>query len=208
MQQRFRIVFILAFFQFWVNGFTQDNAHNIAVTVDLSGNSGLYSINGEYQFYKTDKYKLNARLGYGYLPIKETNFLSIPVGVNILTGNNKHHIELGIGLSYIKGLSFSTIGNGNNNKDYPTDAIYFVPSVGYRYDKLVNGFIFKVYYSPLIVVRDLIDKDKIINDVTSDVVLAGTTTKEDYFNYFYGDSFLPKAKNKYGYFGISIGYRF
>jgi hypothetical protein len=208
MKHIFQIGLFLLFFEFCPNGFSKDNSHNIGLMLDLGGKSGGYSITGEYQICTINGFKLNAILGFGYLPIKETNFLGIPIGINLLTGVKKHHIELGIGTSYLKGLSFRIIGNGGNNKYYPTDAIYFAPSIGYRFDKCTNGLIFKVYYSPLIVIYDLIDKHKFINEVTKDVVLFGTTTKEDYFNYFYGDRFLPKATNKYGYFGISLGYRF
>jgi hypothetical protein len=200
--------FLLLFLLCCINGFSQDNPHNIQLILDIGGNSGGYSINGEYQFHSSDKYQLNAKLGLGYLPFKTTNFFSIPIGVNILSGSKNHHFEFGIGTSYLKGLSISSIGEENNKKDYPTKAIYFIPSVGYRFDKLTKGIIFKIYYSPLIVIHDFMDKDKIINDVTKNVVLSGSTTKEDYFNHFYGDRSLPEATNKYGYFGFSVGYRF
>jgi hypothetical protein len=205
MKSKYQIGLILLLLLTNLCGFSQDDHPNLGLTLDLGGNSGGYSVNGEYQIFNHDHYKVNARLGFGYLPIKGTNFLGIPIGVNLLTGNKKHHIEFGVGASYIKGLSFITIDNA---KYYPSNALYFVPSIGYRYDKLIKGLIFKAYYSPLIVIRDFIDKNKIINDVTKDVVLSGSTTREDYFNYFYGDNFLPIAKSKYGYFGISVGYRF
>ncbi len=205
MKLKYQIGLIILLLLVNLYGFSQDDHPNIAITLDLGGNSGGYSVNGEYEILNHDYYKMNARLGFGYLPVKGPNFLSVPIGINLLTGNKKHHIEFGIGASYIKGLSFTAI---DNTRYYPSNALYFVPSIGYRYDKLTKGLIFKAYYSPLIVIRDFIDKNKIINDVTRDVVLSGTATREDYFNTFYGDSFLPVAKSRYGYFGISAGYRF
>ena len=205
MKSNYQVILISLFLLTSLCGFAQEEHPLICVILDFGGNSGGYSVNGEYEILSHDHYKVNARLGFGYIPVKQTNFLSIPIGVNLLTGNKKHHIEFGVGASYINGLSFTTIDNA---KYYPSNALYFVPSIGYRYDKLTKGLIFKVYYSPLIMIHDFIDKNKIINDVTKDVVLSGTTTREDYFNYFYGDNFLPIAKSKYGYFGISVGYRF
>jgi hypothetical protein len=147
-------------------------------------------------------------LGFGFLPIKENNFLSIPFGINILTGDKNHHLEFGIGSSFINGLRFTNIQIGSSDKFYADKAIYFVPSIGYRFDKLSNGLILKVYYSPLILIHDFLDKDKFKNNVIPDGIVTGSTTKMDYFDYFFGDNFLPKAKSNYGYFGISIGYRF
>ena len=185
-------------------GFSQ----KIGLTLDLGGNSGGYSLNGEYEILKYDKYRLNARLGFGYLPIRESNFLSIPFGLNILTGKQTHHLELGIGLSYINGLQFKNIQIGSNDNYYADNAIYIVPSVGYRFDRLKGGLYFKVYYSPLILTHDFLNEDKFIEDAVPDGIVTGNSTKKDYFEYFFGDSFLPEAKNHFGYFGISIGYRF
>jgi len=205
MKSKYQILLILLLLLANLRGFSQDDQPKVGLMLDLGGNSGGYSVNGEYEFLNHDHYKVNARLGFGYIPVKQTNFLSIPIGVNLLTGNKKHHIEFGAGISYVKGLRFTTIDNA---KYYPSNALYFVPSIGYRYDKLTKGLIFKVYYSPLIVIHDFVDRNIIINDVTKDAILSGSVTKEDFFNYFYGDNFLPIAKSRYGYFGISVGCRF
>jgi hypothetical protein len=126
----------------------------------------------------------------------------------VLTGKGKHHIESGLGLSYIQGLTFRKVKIDNTEKYYSDEALYFVPSVGYRFDKLTKGLIFKVYYSPLIVMHDFFDEEEFIDEVSKDVIVFGETTKRDWFDYFYGEDFLSKAINHYGYFGISIGYRF
>jgi hypothetical protein len=208
MKRNYQFGFILFFLLTTLCGFSQEGQNKIVVTFDLGGNSGGYSFNGEYEFFRKDKYILNARLGFGYLPIKETNFISIPFGVNLLKGNQKHNLEIGIGASYIKGLSISIFQIGKNIQYFPSAAMYFVPSVGYRFDKLAKGLILKAYYSPLILISDFIDKENIINIVTKDVILPGTTTREEYFYNSYGKDLLPEAKSKFGYFGISCGYRF
>jgi hypothetical protein len=194
-----------------LKGFSQEESNNnnrLGIFLDIGGNSGGYSVNTEYNLFQADQYQLNARLGFGYLTVREVNFISIPFGINCLIGKQKHHIEIGTGASYIKGLRYLNIQIGNSNKYYSDEAIYFVPSIGYRYDKYKKGLFFKAYYSPLIVVYDFIDKEEFINDAVPDGIVFGDVTKSDFFNYFLGNSFIPEAKNSYTYFGASIGYRF
>ena len=207
MKSRYQIILILSFLLINFCGFSQEAHSHLGLTLDLGGNSGGYSVNGEYEILNHDKFKANARLGFGYLPIKNTSFLDIPFGINFLTGNQKHHLELGIGSSYISGLKFTNIQIGSNDKSYADKAIYLVPSIGYRFDKLSGGLILKIYYSPLILIHDFLNEDKFKNEAIPDGIVFGNTTKKDYFDYFFGDSFLPKAKSNYGYFGISIGFR-
>jgi hypothetical protein len=199
---------ILFFLLINLSVFSQDKPHPFVLLLDVAGNSGGYSLNGEYEFFRSDKYIVNALSGFGYFPIYNTNFLSIPIGINLLTGKQNHHLEFGLGASYLKGLTFSRTYWLGTTTYYPTESLYFIPSVGYQYDKLSKGLIFKIYYSPLVVIHDFIHKDKIINEVTKHAILTGTTTREEYFNLLYGDDFLPYAKSRLGYWGISVGYRF
>ncbi len=111
-------------------GYGQGDRYNkIAATLDLGGNGGGYCLNGEFELLAKEKYLLNTRLGFGYIPVKNTQFMAIPFGFNILTGKGKHHFEGGLGLSYIKGLTFKTIQIGDSQKCYFDEAAYFVPSV-------------------------------------------------------------------------------
>lgn len=203
-----KLTICLLLFSGFVGYGQEESSNKFVSTLDFGGNGGGYSLNGEFELITKESYLLNTRLGFGYLPVENTQFLAIPFGFNILTGKGKHHIEGGLGLSYIQGLTFKNVMIDNSEKYYSDEALYFVPTVGYRFDKLTKGLTFKVYYSPLMVIHDFFDEDKFIDEVTKDVIVFGETTKRDWFDYFYGDEFLPKAINHFGYFGISIGYRF
>jgi hypothetical protein len=72
--------------------------------LDLAGNSGLYAINAEYQIGKIYENRINARVGFGYYPSHNIGFTTVPLSVNMLTGSKMHHLELGLGVSYIIGI--------------------------------------------------------------------------------------------------------
>ncbi len=206
----FKLRLLLVILTFNLLGNSQNSTNNIALILDLAGHSGLYSLNGEYIIGDINDSKLNARIGFGYYSGDQLEFLSIPIGVNVLTGKNKNHLEFGLGFSYIRGyenLYISTEIFGNPQVWWRSEGIYFVPSIGYRFDKLTNGLILKVYYSPLIPIYDFFDKDQFINELIP--VIEGNWTKEEFYNYTNGNNnSYPTTKNRFVNFGVSIGYRF
>ncbi len=209
LRLNFGLLLCLLTFSLLVN--SQNKPKNVALTLDLVGNSGSYSLNGEYEVANIKDYKLNARIGFGYYSGGMMQFTGIPIGINMLTGAKQHHLELGIGASYIKGIQSMRFPAGiyGNPQEWSiqSEAIYFVPSVGYRFDKLTGGLILKVYYSPLIAVYDFFDKEKFLNRLIPN--LSGTWTKEEYYSYsLNGKPIYPVARNYFGMFGISVGYRF
>lgn len=191
-------------------GNSQNKSNNLALTLDLAGNSGFYTLNGEYEVGKIKDYKLNARIGFGYYSRGDIQFTGVPIGINILTGTKKHHLELGFGLSYIRGyenLYIPTETFGNSQEWWRSEGIYFVPSVGYRFDKLTNGLIIKIYYSPLITAYDLFNKEQFLNELIP--VLNSNWTKEEFYNSATGsNNTYPTIRNQFINIGLSIGYRF
>lgn len=211
MTLRLKFGLLLFLLTFNLLGNSQNKSDNFALTLDLAGNSGFYTLNGEYEIGKIKDYKLNARLGFGYYSDNVVHFTGIPIGINMLTGTKKHHLELGFGASYIKGIEHMKIPAGifGNLQEWSqqSECIYFVPSVGYRFDNLTGGLILKVYYSPLIKIYDFFDKEKFLNRLIP--VLDGNWTKEEFYsNSLNGKPIYPIAKNYFGMFGISVGYRF
>jgi hypothetical protein len=151
MKLRFRLSILLLTFYLLLN--SQNRQSNFSLILDFIGNSGLYSLNGEVKIGGLKSSQLNARIGFGYLPIYSGQFIGIPIGLNIITGTKKHHFEMGLGTSYIKGMQNLKIDE--TNSWLQSERIYLTPSIGYRFDNLNNGLIFKIYYSPLISVFDL-----------------------------------------------------
>lgn len=209
LRLKFRLLLIILTFNLLGN--SQNKTNNFALTLDFAGNSSFYTLNGEYEVGKIKDYKLNARLGFGYYSGGNIQFTGIPIGINMLTGKKKHHLELGLGTSYIKGIQNMQIpaGTFGNPQEWSqqSEGIYFVPSVGYRFDNLTGGLILKVYYSPLITIYDFFNKVKFLNELIP--VLSGNWTKEEFYNHAIGSSNgYPTAKSQFGNFGISVGYRF
>ena len=198
-----KIGFLLFFFTICFNAISQEMPKNLALTLDLGGNSGLYSLNGEYKIAKINNNQVNARAGFGYCKIKGLEIISAPIGINLVTGTKKHHLELGLGASYIKGMTLFTVQNGTT---FESEGMYFIPSIGYRFDKLTGGFIFKVYYSPVIGVFDFLNKEKFLSDMSQ--ILNRTITEEEllYLSQM-GGTHYPTIRNDFGYFGVSIGFR-
>jgi hypothetical protein len=211
MKLRRKFGFLLILLTISLIGNSQIKPDNFALTLDLIGKSGFYSLNGEYEVGKIKDYKLNARIGFGYYSGSNILFTGIPIGINMLTGTKQHHLELGLGISYIKGIENMHIPAGvyGNNQEWTqqSEGIYFVPSVGYRFDKLTGGLILKVYYSPLITIYDFFDKENFLNRLIP-VDVGGMTKEEFYSRSLNGKNTYPTAKNYFGNFGISVGYRF
>lgn len=196
-----------------LNVVSQKITNNFALTLDILGNGGLYSVNGEYKIGKINSYQVNARAGFGYYDVNNEGFVSIPIGLNLLTGTKNHHLELGLGASYVNGLPFASYKMAAT----ASEGIYFVPSIGYRYDKLTSGLIFKVYYSPFITVYDFFNEEKYIDkllqmlneNVTNGQMIREVVTREQIIQ-SEANGFIdyPTIKNRFGYFGVTVGYRF
>jgi hypothetical protein len=188
-----------------LNIISQEKSNNFALTIDLLGNSGFYSVNGEYLIGKINNYQVNARAGFGYCEIRKgLGFIGVPFGLNLLTGKKNHHLELGLGASYLKGMSATPV---LSETYIESEGIYFIPSIGYRFDKLTNGFVFKVYYSPLISVFDFFNKEKFFNEINQ--MMNRNVTEEEILNLTHmGITGYPTIKSSLVYFGVSIGYRF
>lgn len=186
--------------------------------VDIAGTGGFYSLSGEYLLTCHENYSIGAHVGFGYFPIKNTSFMSVPAGLHAIIGSGKHHLEFGLGLSYIQGLQFvpvqlqgarfSPIKPQNEMRYFPLRAFYYSPTIGYRFDKMEKGLIFRIYYSPMIVAKDLFSMDKFIDDAIPDNYVIGNFTKKEYYDQMIVGEKYPMAENEPLYFGLSLGYRF
>jgi len=189
--------------------FSQNSELNkVSLILDIAGSSGFYSINGEYELISKDNYSINAHIGFGYIPIQNTSFISAPAGFSVILGSSKHHIEGGLGLSYIQGMRYIPVMLQNGTKYFPQKAIYFSPTIGYRYDRMSKGLIFRIYYSPMIVAKDFFNMNKFIDDAIPDNYITGNMTKKEFYDRMYVGENYPIAENVLMNFGLSIGFRF
>jgi hypothetical protein len=186
---------------------------------------GNFTTNIEYAFKATLKYYLNARIGLSIRSlIHQTNYRSMSSinGINAGIGTKNHHLEIGIYGAYLRTLSSrwfspmeSSTQNGTviENVKIFNEAIYLMPTIGYRFDKFTGGLVLKVQYSPLLVLHDFWNADRFYNDVISKLnkVYVGPSEnrkdQEEYFQNNY-DGANPYSKSNFSMFQLSVGYRF
>lgn len=113
-----------------------------AFYLELLGPGLLYSIVYDRYLYAIEYFKWDARIGINALP----GFASINAGSGILFFGSKRMFELGAG--------FTLLANGLMVEDFtkPNSKVtnhYFWTNLGYRYQKLLGGFSFKINYTPM-----------------------------------------------------------
>jgi|BioPla2DNA2_1021312.scaffolds.fasta_scaffold04251_5 hypothetical protein len=114
---------------------------------------GMYSIGYDYTLKLQEKHKLSFKCGFGYLPEfdKENNkfkfnVFNLPITpeISYLYGT-KHHLELGVGVTYKS--NFATYRGGF----YSSSFDWFLPfRIGYRFQKDNGGLFLKAAATPLI----------------------------------------------------------
>ncbi len=178
---------------------TNTQNHPFALSLDIVGRSGFFSINAEYSLAKSDNYTLSGKIGFGYIPIDAWTPLTIPLSIAYIKGKTYHHIEAGLGATYLQGNQAIEMTNTDGSKSYYAErAIYLSPFIGYRFDKLnKKGLIIEVYYSPLIPIINLFDEEKLSKEQFEGLPLNNFT-----------NTIIPTPEFKPLYFGGSIGYRF
>ena len=103
---------------------------------ELGGNSGIFSVNYDYLLPFTTYIKFAAGAGTGFMYIMSdtnshfTGYLT-PAG-NLLIGKSKHHLEIG-----------GSLQSGWDGLLVPAARL------GYRYQPLAGGFLFRVGVTPL-----------------------------------------------------------
>jgi hypothetical protein len=138
------ILLCICFSSLFIGCFSQDLpiAKN-AIYFELLGNGGFYSINYERNIHPN----IYGRIGFATFQTSELfdrtvtgRITTVPIIVSYLTGKNKNHFELGGGLllGYKKEVSFS-------------GTIFDITSfIGYRYQSLNKGFLFRIGLTPFI----------------------------------------------------------
>src|SRR4030095_15069273 len=123
---------------------------NKSVFLELGANGLFLSANYESRFTKKET-GWGYRVGVGFVPAMQgfftetSSMLTIPVGINHLTGRKSHHFESGLGVTYVSG----NVTWFDSEKE-KARGVVFIPSVGYRYAKPKGGFMGRAVISPII----------------------------------------------------------
>ncbi|MEP7258946.1 MAG: hypothetical protein ABI687_11160 [Flavitalea sp.] len=99
--------------------------------------SAPYTLNFDHVFHMGDKLAYSYRVGFSLI----SQDITVPVGINLITGVGNHHFEASTTLiPYLK---------LNDNKSDPTNLyLYLIPAVGYRFQKQQGGLFFKASVGP------------------------------------------------------------
>lgn len=142
---RFRFFAVCAFLILSLNVFAQKKVKKSiegqgTVFIELFGNGGLYSLNYDRVFYHKRSNAFTWRAGATFLP---PSSLAAEIGVlgeiNYLRGKPPHFFEAGLGLTFDKFLQAGE-----------PPVFFLVDRIGYRYQKIGNGFFLRIAFTPLI----------------------------------------------------------
>ena len=114
------------------------------VFLEVGGASLVIGINYDTRF-SNRRNGLGMRLGVGYFGLEDNNLITIPVMLNYLIGKRKNFLELGLGATYVS-AKFDFLGL-SNKEEY--EKIMAISVVGYRYQPLNTGFMFRVGIAPI-----------------------------------------------------------
>lgn len=108
-----------------------------AMYVEAGGPGYLYSINYDYRITR----EVGFRVGFTtWSPV--TTF---PVTLNLLIGNNTHHLEVGIGAD----LGFTDFNLSFLESALRAGEAVGTCTIGYRYQPDDGGFVFRIDFTPL-----------------------------------------------------------
>lgn len=100
------------------------------------------------RLFNVDKHVMNSfSAGFIFAPksagFGDGMYLGVPVSYNWLFGKSSHHLELGLGFTFMATQGFAS----NRFENFYT---YLTPKVGYRYQRPGGGFFFKAAFTPMI----------------------------------------------------------
>jgi hypothetical protein len=108
---------------------------------EIGGNGLVFSGNYDFRFSNSQK-GLGMRLGIGFFGGSGGGLITVPVGLNYLSGKAPNYFEVGLGFTYASFTDSEDFLEGSGT--------ILVPSAGYRYQPEHKGFTGRIFISPLI----------------------------------------------------------
>lgn len=116
-----------------------------SVYVELAGNGLLYTVN--YDRFFTPK--ITGRVGVMRAGVSDVSLTAIPLMGNYLVGSGGHKLELGLGPQILRvGIDVEG-GDGFAGFDEEVTTIAGSATIGYRYQSMDGGFVFRVGFTPM-----------------------------------------------------------
>lgn len=114
-----------------------NSTHQHTLYAELAGQSLGFSFNYDFRF-KDQQQGWGARAGLGLVVYGGTEFISVPVGINYISGRNGKYFELGAGATMGKGIFF-------HSNDFGVVGTF---CVGFRVQPEDGGFNFRANLNP------------------------------------------------------------
>ncbi|WP_022836174.1 hypothetical protein [Salisaeta longa] len=114
-----------------------------AIYTEVAGNSLLYSVNYDRRFSD----KISGRLGVMTAGASGVSLTAFPLMGNYLLGSGSHRLELGLGPQ----IFLVSIDGGSGDLagfDEEGTAIAGTATIGYRYQPMDGGFLFRIGFTP------------------------------------------------------------
>ncbi|MGH2564405.1 MAG: hypothetical protein ACRDE8_01355 [Ginsengibacter sp.] len=118
---------------------SQSTVTSKSVYLELFGSGLIGSVNFDSRFNGTTG--LGYRVGLGFVPLTRATALTIPLGLNFITGRGASHFEAEVTATIL------TTHYGNFNGK-PASSVIIYPHVGYRYSKPTKSFIGRIVVGP------------------------------------------------------------
>lgn len=150
MQLLFRYSFIVILLLADLSSPAQDSTHVHCVYLEAFGAGGYGSINYDRELRELGPLKLRGRVALSTLNVIdiEQRFnpdVIVPIGLS-LTYGKEHQLELGAGQTVTAIVETDLVEN-EKEREFGISAFL---GLGYRYQPLESGFIFRLGYTPLI----------------------------------------------------------
>ncbi|MDF2438559.1 MAG: hypothetical protein K0Q95_2935 [Bacteroidota bacterium] len=133
----------------------------------------IHSLNYERIFFERVKYQIAGRIGFGYqfenLNSDVTPW-SIPFQV-VLSFGTKHHLETGLGFTYLYGLVHCTNCGSEINRASASSTLYSSLSLGYKYKKPEGHLFFNFALTPLFLIKEYNDEPPVNLHVPKQTIL-------------------------------------
>jgi hypothetical protein len=115
-----------------------------SVYVELLGNGLFYSANYDRMITES----IGARVGIGYIQPANAAVLTFPVMVHYLVGSGNNKLELGFGACVISQPENVSFSFKSSDKEFSGSGALGTMTVGYRYQRADQGFVFRAGFTP------------------------------------------------------------
>lgn len=156
-QKKFNLTLML--FAFFYAAVSQGNIYfnklaKNTILIEVVGSSGSnLSLQYDRIIKQLNKSFFNATIGIGYFPSLNAHFnpiYGLPCSLNWTSGLKKHHLEIGLGITYTNGIIQVRDSIPPQNKAESLKAVFSTFKISYKYQRKDGGFFLKIGFTPLI----------------------------------------------------------